>query len=195
MDAAGVEYTTIDVAGQEVRLFRCPTYRCDLSPTSCAARFMAAQALTDAGAMGLPGYDCKRCEIGAAHADAKGFKLKRKSECIRCGEWSYKLIRGLICVSCFNRQQEVLKGQDRRGRPPKVTIKFWDQAPAREPGRIPAVFTFAVEVEGIGIREFVATRPREALEQASRQYFKGEPLTMKITNAADLGRTIPRHPQ
>lgn len=191
MDAEGVEYTTIEIAGQAVRLFRCPTYRCDLSPISCAGRFMGAQNLTDKAGMGHPAYECKHCPIGAQHAGVHSLKPKRRAECLRCGQWAHKLVRGLLCVSCFNRQSEVLKGKDRRGHPPKVTIKFWDTGPAREPGRIPAVFTFAVEIEGVGIREFVAAKPREALEQASRLYFKGEPLRMAVVNAAELGRAVP----
>ena len=121
MDAPGVTYETVGIAGQELRLFRCPTYRCDLSPTSCAERFRAAQSLTDQAGVGHPAFSCKRCPIGAAHADAKSFKPKRKAECLRCGQWSYKLVRGLLCVGCYNRQQEVLKGADRRGHQPKVT--------------------------------------------------------------------------
>ena len=196
MDAEGVEYFEIQAGGQSIRLFRCGVYRCDLTPGSCAGRFNAAQNLTDQAGVGHPGYSCKRCPIGAAHADAKGFKPKRKAECIRCGEWSYKLIRGLICVSCFNRQQEVLKGQDRRGRPPKTVIRFWGTGPAREPGKVPQVFVFRVEIDGLGIREFVACSPKEALLQATRLHYRGQPLAMRITNAADLGRAVPylRHP-
>lgn len=191
MDAPGVTYETVSIAGQELRLFRCPTYRCDLSPTSCAGRFNAAQSLTDQAGGGHDAYRCKHCVTGAAHANARGFKPKRKFECVRCHQHSHKLVRGLICVSCFNRQQEVLHGQDRRGHAPKVTIRFWDHDPARVPGKIPAVFDIAVLVEGIGVRVYPATRPREALEMASREYFRGEPLRMTVLNAAELGRTVP----
>lgn len=194
MDAEGVSYFEIQAGGQSIKAFTCDAYKCDLSPASCAQRFLAAQHLTDQAGGGHAAYLCKRCEIGGCHADAKGFRPKRKSECVRCQQWSSKLVRGLLCVSCYNRQQEALKGADRRGHPPKTVIRFWDHDPAREPGRIPAVYAFAVEIEGVGVREFIAVRPREALEQASRLYFKGEPLHMAVLNAAALGRTIPRHP-
>ena len=193
MDAEGVTYETLSIAGQSVRLFRCPTYRCDLTPTSCAERFKAAQHLTDGAGIGHPAYSCKRCPIGAAHADVSSLKPKRAAECLRCGSWTHKLVRGLLCVSCFNRQQEVLKGQDRRGHQPKAVIRFWDHSPARVPGQIAAVFNIAVQVEGVGVRVYPATRPREALEMASRQYFKGEPLHLMVVNAAELGR-IARYP-
>lgn len=193
MDAPGVEYFEIEAGGQAIRLFACPRYKCDISPASCAARFTGAQNLTDKAGMGHPAYECKHCVIGAQHAGVQSLKPKRQAACVRCGQWAHKLVRGLLCVSCFNRQSEVLKGKDRRGHPPKVTIKFWDTGPAREPKRIPAVFNIAVLVEGIGVRVYPATRPREALEMASREYFKGRPLRLAVVNAAELGRQIPRH--
>ena len=196
MDAEGVEYFEIQAGGQSIRLFNCPRYRCDISPASCAARFTGAQSLTDKAGMGHPAYECKHCPIGAQHAGVHSLKPKRKAECLRCGQWAHKLVRGLLCVSCFNRQQEVLKGADRRGHQPKTVIRFWDTGPAREPGKIPQVFVFRVEIDGLGVREFVACSPKEALQQASRLHYRGEPLAMKITNAAELGRTVPyqRHP-
>ena len=191
MDAEGVSYFEIQAGGQSIKAFTCDVYKCDLSPASCAQRFLAAQHISDGVGPGLPSFDCKRCPVGRSHAGVQSMKLKRQAACVRCGEWSHKLVRGLLCVSCFNRQNEVLKGQDRRGHPPKTVIKFWDTGPAREPGRIPAVYAFAVEIEGVGVREFIAVRPREALEMASRQHFKGEPLHMTVLNAAELGRTVP----
>ena len=191
MDAPGVEYFEIQAGGQALRAFRCDVYKCDLSPASCAQRFLAAQHISDGVGPGLPSFDCKHCPVGRCHAGVQSLKLKRKSACVRCQQWSSKLVRGLLCVSCYNRQQEALKGADRRGHPPKTVIRFWDHDPAREPGRIPAVYAFAVEIEGVGVREFIAVRPREALEQASRLYFKGEPLHMAVLNAAELGRAVP----
>lgn len=190
MDAPGVEYFEIQAGGQSVRLFRCETHLADLTPAACAGRFRAAK-----GAFRLDFSRCRHCQIGAAHA-GKPAPVKPATDCLRCGKWASKLVRGLLCVPCYNRQQEVLKGQDRRGHPPKTVVRFWEPAPAREPGKIPQVFSFLVEVQGVGIREFVAARPHEALEQASRLFYRGEPLAMKITNAADLGRTVPylRHP-
>ena len=53
------------------------------------------------------------------------------------------------------------------------------------------MYAFAVEIEGVGVREFIAVRPREALEQASRLFYRGSPIAMRIVNAAELGRTVP----
>jgi len=188
VDAPGVEYFEIQAGGQSVRLFRCETHLADLTPTACAARFRAAR-----GAYRLDFSRCRHCPIGAVHA-GKLAPARPASDCVRCGKWASKLVRNLLCVPCYNRQQEVLKGQDRRGRPPKAVVQFWEPAPARESGKIPQVFNFLVDVQGVGIREFIAVRPREALEQASRLFYRGVPLAMKVTNAAALGRQIPRYP-
>jgi len=193
VDAEGVEYFEIQAGGQSMRLFRCPSYRCDLSAQACAERFRLAQNLTDIAGVGHAAYLCKHCPIGAQHA-GKSIKPRRSHQCLRCGSWSPKLVRGLVCVPCYNRQQEVLRGQDRRGHRPKAVVRFWDASPSKVLGQIPQVFVFCVEIDGLGVREFVAARPKEALEMASRLYFRGEPLAMKITNAAELGRQAPRYP-
>ncbi|MFM2006162.1 MAG: Bordetella phage vB BbrM, partial [Pseudomonadota bacterium] len=151
MDAAGVEYQTITIAGQSVRLFRCPTYRCDLSPNACAERFRLAQNLTDIAGVGHAAFLCKRCPIGAQHA-GKSIKPRRSHQCLRCGSWSPKLVRGLVCVPCYNRQQEVMRGQDRRGHRPKAVVRFWDASPSKVLGQIPQVFLFKVEISGLGVR-------------------------------------------
>ena len=194
MDAPGVNYFEVAAGGQSVRLFRCERFKCELTPASCACRFASAQGLNDRSDVGYAFYDCKRCQIGAAHADATvNARPRQKRDCIRCGEWAFKLVKGLLCVSCFNRQREVLKGQDRRGRPPHAVIRFWDHEPAKLPHVVTAIYLFAVDVEGHGIKTYPATRPREALEMASRQFFKGQPLKLAVVNAAELGRSIPRY--
>jgi hypothetical protein len=86
-----------------------------------------------------------------------------------------------------------MRGQDRRGHRPKAVVRFWDASPSKVLGQIPQVFLFKVEISGLGVREFVAARPKEALEMASRLYYRGEPLAMKITNAAELGRQASRY--
>ena len=101
---------------------------------------------------------------------------------------------GRIGVRCFNRQQDVLKGQDRRGHQPNTMIRFGDHTPAKVHGVIPAIFPIAVHIEDVGIRIYLAARPREALEMASRQHHRGEPLRLSGLNAADLGRHLPREP-
>lgn len=190
MDAEGVEYFEIQACGQSIRAFNCPTYRCTLSPRSCAERFLAAQHLTDQAGVGHPAFSCKRCPIGAAHADAKGFRPKRKAECLRCGQWAHKLVRGLLCVGCYNRQQEVLKGADRRGHPPKVTSLFLSLQPVRQRGAIPLVMPIQVQAGNMTLTIPAATF-REALLAASRMAFKGEPIELRILNAGEVGRAVP----
>ena len=190
MDAPGVSYFEIQAGGQSIRAFTCTRYRCDISPASCAARFTGAQSLTDKAGMGHPAYECKHCPIGAQHAGVQSLKPRRRAECVRCRQWSSKLVRGLLCVSCFNRQQEVLKGQDRRGHPPKVTALFWEREPVRQRGTIPLVMPIQVQAGNMTLTIPAATF-REALLAASRMAFKGEPIELRILNAGEVGRTVP----
>lgn len=95
--------------------FRCDRLSAEFSAESCAKRWRASQAKE---CLGMP---CYRCPIGAAHAgETVTHAQYQKPECVRCHQLAGKLVRGLLCVSCYNRQQEVLKGQDRRGRPPNA---------------------------------------------------------------------------
>jgi hypothetical protein len=181
-------YPATERRAVKIRIFR-GSHKCDLSPSACASRFTKAQAMTEGGA-GLPLYQCKSCQIGACHA-GRAVSIKKRRECLRCRCWASKLVSGLLCVSCYNRQQEVLKGRDRRGRPPHVTCRFWDHAGKRR-GEIPAVFRIMVAIEGHGVQTYPATRPREALGMASRQFLTGQPLKLAVVNANELGSQIPR---
>jgi len=186
MDAEGVRYFEVQVGGQSVRLFRCETHRADLTPDACAARFRAAQ-----GEYKLDFSRCRHCPIGAAHA-GKTARAKPPSDCLRCGRVSEKLVWGLLCVPCYNRQQEVLKGRDRRGREPRAHVYLWSRDQRRARQAIPRVFPVVVRVADQTLT-IVAATFREALLTADRLVCHGRPLPLEILNAADIGRQAPRH--
>ncbi len=173
MDAPGVEY------------FRCDRLSAEFSTESCAKRWRASQAKE---CLGMP---CYRCPIGAAHA-GKPAKAKPPSDCVRCGKWAGKLVRGLLCVPCYNRQLEVLRGRDRRGRSPHTHIYLWGRDQRREPQAIPAVFPVIVRVDGKTL-SIVAATFREALLTADRLVCHGRPMALEVVNAREIALQAPRH--
>lgn len=108
-----VEYFGIDgVAG---RYFFCPAYKVTMSVASCASSYKAEKQ-TRYGRHML----CKGCPIGAAHANERPVAVRSvygSLLCPRCQRSAIRLVRG-VCVSCVNRQYEVIKGVNAKGRPP-----------------------------------------------------------------------------
>jgi hypothetical protein len=68
---------------------------------------------------------CVTCPIGAANS---GRQISRVAEdiailskaCPRCLRQTDRLIKGLHCVSCYNRQAEADKGRNRKGTKPRL---------------------------------------------------------------------------
>ena len=100
-----------------IELFTCPRYAggLRLTPMSCAAQWRR-------GKDALPWqsiYPCRGCEIGAVNAgEPLPAQAPGRTLCCRCGRIGMRLIRGQICVSCYNREREVRIGKDRRGNVP-----------------------------------------------------------------------------
>lgn len=113
-----VTYFTIEAApGQQ--FFRCEPQRATLSTNSCAGMWR------EGNHMGLEKRaTCKRCEIGAMHAGealASLSPLKGSLTCARCHRPALRLIHGHVCVSCKNREYELVKGCNAKGtRPVKL---------------------------------------------------------------------------
>lgn len=85
--------------------------------SSCAARWKLAnhEKLPD------PMNRCTGCEVGAEHAGERLIvvsPIQAHRVCCRCLRSASRLIRGVICVSCFNRELEVIKGRNAKGLPP-----------------------------------------------------------------------------
>ena len=68
---------------------------------------------------------CRACPIGAAHAgvsNASRSPIRGALVCSRCGRGSTRLVRANLCVSCYNRERECVKGRNARGAiPVKLT--------------------------------------------------------------------------
>ena len=118
MSEISIEYQTL-VPGR--RHFNCERIHGLLDTTACAARWASAMRPDADGRC----ISCKRCPIGRRHhaelhperQSASG-KPERAPLCIRCGRPATRLVGGELCVSCFNRAREWLKGADRRGNAP-----------------------------------------------------------------------------
>lgn len=93
-----------------VQHFECQAQRCTLSVTSCAAQYRRAKA-PDSGSA------CRGCRLGAEHAGEKLTSTPRRL-CCRCGRTDQRLVGGQVCVSCYNRQRELLVGRNGKGQFP-----------------------------------------------------------------------------
>lgn len=93
------------IPGSGLLVFDCTPLRASLSPAACAGNFLHHRCLA-----------CQDCPIGAHHAGVDANPTRPQGSCIRCGELSgNRLIGRSWCVSCYNRQREVLNGCNAKG--------------------------------------------------------------------------------
>lgn len=108
--------------------FRCDRMRATLSTESCSAMWKRADQLDDGSHSA-----CRLCPVGAVHAGevaASMSPLKGTLTCARCHRTASRLIRSMVCVSCYNRQREVLIGRNAKGTTP-VKLQALEQRRAR----------------------------------------------------------------
>ena len=99
--------------------FSCPKGLGTYSTNFCAR--MYAEAMSPEGLKEGLRVTCKSCPIGAKHAgdyDNSTSCFLGKILCSRCQKGANRLIRSSICVSCYNREREVLIGKNAKGTPP-----------------------------------------------------------------------------
>jgi len=99
-----------------VQAFRCDRLRAELSVRSCADMWRKAN------------HDnlerlarCKTCPIGAGHAGETAASMSPfmgSLVCARCQCTASRLIGKHLCISCYNRQLEYIKGKNAKGAPP-----------------------------------------------------------------------------
>lgn len=72
---------------------------------------------------------CQGCPVGAAHAGAPvpppQVAAPNRHYCVRCNQYASRLLTDGVCVSCKNREYELNKGRDRRGKPVHPVTLFW----------------------------------------------------------------------
>ena len=110
-----------------IELFVCERRTMRLSRPSCARLWESAQRNRPEVWEGR--HSCLTCPVGAAHAGktvapnadvAEAYRMV----CPRCFRRADRLIKGDLCVSCYNRQREVRIGRDRKGARPGLTDRL-----------------------------------------------------------------------
>lgn len=99
-------------------LFECPRHTGNLRLTtaSCAQNWRRAKKAEPWDTLRV----CRGCDIGAGHAGEDPIPASPADrECLRCGATDKRLLRGQICISCYNRERELLTGRYRRQAPPQ----------------------------------------------------------------------------
>ncbi|WP_407122184.1 hypothetical protein [Bradyrhizobium sp. STM 3561] len=96
--------------------FACGPLRATLEIDACADNWRRANIDRD-----ISRLKCRGCQIGAEHAGERGANthpLRGTTTCGRCHRGASRLIHGHLCVSCFNRERELIKGRNGKGTPP-----------------------------------------------------------------------------
>lgn len=99
------------------KYFECTRCSGNFSVQSCAKMWRMANSKRRIEAHG----QCRGCQIGAMHAgegDGQWSKIYGLDLCARCLRVGMRLIHGDLCVSCWNREREVIVGCNARGRIP-----------------------------------------------------------------------------
>ncbi|MFZ4537894.1 hypothetical protein [Propionivibrio sp.] len=126
------------------RYFACVANKANLSELRCATMYRDAKKLP-LGAC-VPLEKCLGCPIGALHAGDKAPQAKERPVgtliCSRCHHPAARIICGGVCVSCYNREREMIKGKNGKGVPPRPVERFWDD----EAGDCRVPFTHRVEL-------------------------------------------------
>lgn len=95
--------------------FRCEPLKASLSAKSCAANHSEKR-----------NESCVQCPIGQHHAGEQGMRVHRAKPtgvCVRCERRTTRRMLGHgICISCYNRQREVLRGRNGKGVRPLLQL-------------------------------------------------------------------------
>ncbi len=118
--APGIDYERLE--GLDKDFFWCETLKARLSVETCAQNYKRAcrEGIEWDSVCAIA---CRRCQVGAIHSDERSYedsvsRFATNTVCPRCGGRGRRLIRNSICVSCYNREREVLLGRNARGHAP-----------------------------------------------------------------------------
>ena len=100
-------------------LFECSARKARLTKRGCSGQWFAAQAT--APEPWESRWHCRNCAVGAENSgmdQPKHLDEALSKLCPRCGRLSDRMIKGKLCVSCYNREREVARGKNRKGHVP-----------------------------------------------------------------------------
>ena len=115
--------------GTGLLVFDCPKMNASLSAAACSKSYLHQQT-----------FSCMGCPIGRHHAGRLPLPVPRKSygayddektplaaiiarKCTRCGRAEHRLLAGVLCLSCYNRQRECIRGKNSKGQFPKLAAE------------------------------------------------------------------------
>ena len=149
-----------------MELFTCHRHvgELKLTTTACAKNWQRAKNAQPWDALRL----CQGCPVGAAHAGAPvpppPVTAPNRHHCVRCNQYASRLLTDGVCVSCKNREYELNKGRDRRGKPVQPVSLFWVLA---NPSKRKTLDLYPVSVGAVvanGHSEIVRARAATTLE-------------------------------
>lgn len=111
-----VQYIEPEWGMPGARYFRCEPMAATITTQACAANWRASCDRESERLM-----KCRTCPVGAIHAGetaASLSPLRGATICSRCLVGSSRLVRGWLCVSCYNREREYLAGRNAKGKAP-----------------------------------------------------------------------------
>ena len=160
----------------QFELFQCTARACRLTRKGCASIWTRAQEKRPEPWEGS--WHCRDCSIGAANAGkAPEPQVDDALErlCPRCGRLTDRMIKGRLCISCYNREGEVRRGRNRKGHYP---VRVADSIRT-----IIAIFT----VNGVeDIREFESvTSVNEVYMTLLREFGRGAVIKISLTDAEE----------
>ena len=102
--------------------FDCPALRATLSAANCADNWKHRRCLA-----------CNGCPIGAEHAgENPAPPVRARLPCVRCGRSDLRLLSRCLCISCYNREREAVKGRNAKGIRAEIDTKRQEHAAALE---------------------------------------------------------------
>jgi hypothetical protein len=113
--AQGVCYRQI-VELPAATFFNCARLHAGLTTSACSDMWRAANEGRSERYIA-----CRACPIGAAHAgvpNASRSTIRGALVCARCTRGATRLIGKRICISCYNREREFIRGRNARGMVP-----------------------------------------------------------------------------
>jgi hypothetical protein len=108
-------------------MFDCAKRRMRLTVSGCAKLWTSANDPESRPAKFEGRFACLACPIGAANAGqyispTAAVVEALRCTCARCLRPSDRIIKARLCISCYNRERELLIGRNAKGRPPRLKL-------------------------------------------------------------------------
>ena len=122
-----IEYFSID--DSSTQHFECVRLRGSVSTDWCARQWHEVNQQPE-GRRHPRWVSCSGCAIGAGHAGIDRHDMRsaisEMAVCARCRRYCLRIIRGYLCVSCYNREREYRIGRNAKGKPPVMHPALFD---------------------------------------------------------------------